>query len=88
MVNTFDDCIDTHAIVLGLEPLSEFPNIDNSKTLVGAIELNRKEILLVVEALCGNLRVDERVLSSILLIFGKTFVQPNLHTCKVGLGRL
>lgn len=42
MVNTYDDCIDTHGVVFGLEDLLEFPYFNNTKTLVGVIELNRE----------------------------------------------
>jgi hypothetical protein len=43
--NTFDDYIDTHDVVSGLEPPLEFLDMKSNKTLVGAIKLNREKRL-------------------------------------------
>jgi hypothetical protein len=45
--------------MFGLEAPLEFPNLESSRALVGAIELNKEESLLVVQALCGNLGIDD-----------------------------
>lgn len=52
------DCIDTHGIMSKLEVPLEFLDLNNSRTLVGVIELNRKNIILVVGALQGSLGID------------------------------
>ncbi len=48
-VDTYDDCIDTRGVVSGLEALLEFLDLDSSRALVGAIKLNREEIVLVTQ---------------------------------------
>ncbi len=58
MANTFDDCIETH-VVCGLEPPLEFANIKSNRTLVGVIELNREETLLVTQTLRGSLGTND-----------------------------
>jgi hypothetical protein len=57
-MDTYDDCIDTHGIMFKLQVPLEFLDLNNSRTLVGVIELNRKDIILVVEALHGSLGID------------------------------
>ncbi len=59
MANTYDNCMDTCDFMFGLEAPLEFPNLESSRALVGAIELNKEESLLVVQALCGNLGIDD-----------------------------
>jgi hypothetical protein len=57
-VDTYDDYIDTHGIMFKLEVPLEFLDLNNNKTLVGLIELNRKDIILVAEAFHGSLGID------------------------------
>ncbi len=59
VANTFDDWIDTHNVVSGLECRLKFLNIKSSRTLVGVIELNKEETLLVAHNLCGSLGIDD-----------------------------
>ncbi len=59
MANTYDDCIDTHSGVVGLEAPLKFVDLNSNRDLVGAIELNKEESFLVVQALCGNLGMDD-----------------------------
>jgi hypothetical protein len=56
-VDTYDDCIDTHGIVSKLEVPLEFLDLNNNRTLVGVIELNREDIIVVVGALQGSLGI-------------------------------
>jgi hypothetical protein len=51
IANTYDDCIDPHNVVSRFEVPLEFLDLDNIKVLVGAIELNREEIVLATQAL-------------------------------------
>ncbi len=57
VVDTYDDCIDTHGIVYKLEVPLEFLDSNNNRTLVGVIELNREDIIIVVGALQGSLGI-------------------------------
>jgi hypothetical protein len=59
VANTYDDCMDTCDSMFGLEAPLEFPNLESSRAIVSAIELNREESILVVQALCGNLGIDD-----------------------------
>jgi hypothetical protein len=59
VANTCDDCIDMRGGVVGFEVLLEFVDLNINKVLVGAIELNREETFLVVQALCGNFGMDD-----------------------------
>jgi hypothetical protein len=58
MANIFDDCIETH-VVCGLEPPQEFANIKSNRILVGVIELNREETLLVAQTLHSSLGTND-----------------------------
>jgi hypothetical protein len=58
VVDTYDDCIHTHGIVSKLEVPLEFWDLNNNRTIVGVIELNRKDIILVAESLHGSLGID------------------------------
>ncbi len=51
--------MDTSGVVSSLEATLEFLDLDSNRALVGAIKLNRKEHLLIAQALCGNLRIDD-----------------------------
>ncbi len=42
MANTIDDFIDTRKVVSGLATPMEFAKLENDRTLVGAIKLNRE----------------------------------------------
>jgi hypothetical protein len=57
-VDTYDDYIDTHGIVSKLEVPLEFLDLNNSRTLVNVIELNREDITLVNGALQGSLGIN------------------------------
>ncbi len=57
-MNTYDDCIDTHGIVSKLEVPLEFLDLNNNTILVGVIELNRENIILIAKALHGSLGID------------------------------
>jgi len=59
VANTYDDCLETRGVVFGLEPPIHFHELDSSKALVGAIELNRKEVILTSQALQRNVGVDD-----------------------------
>jgi hypothetical protein len=48
VANTYGDCMDTHDFMSGLEAPLEFLDLKSSRALVGAVELNREESLLVV----------------------------------------
>lgn len=61
IANTYDDCIDARDVVSRLEVPLEFLDVDNISVLVGAIELNRKEIVLAIQALQVNLEMDDVV---------------------------
>jgi len=41
-----------------LEVPLKFLDLNNNRTLIGLIELNRKDIILVVEAFHGSLGID------------------------------
>jgi hypothetical protein len=58
VANTFDDGIDTHNVVYGLECPLKFVDIKSSRTLVGVIELSREKTLLVAHDLCDSLGID------------------------------
>jgi hypothetical protein len=45
--------------VCGLEPPLEFANIKSSRTLVGVIDLNKEETLLVAQTLHGSLGTND-----------------------------
>ncbi len=45
--------------MFGFEAPLNFLDLESSRALVGAIELNRKEYLLVAQALHGNLGIDD-----------------------------
>ncbi len=47
----YEDCIETHWKAFGFEVALIFANVNNSKKLVGTIELFRKDVLLVGQAL-------------------------------------
>ncbi len=59
MANTYDNCMDMHHSMFGFEAPLNFLDLESSRALVGAIELNRKEYLLVAQALHGNLGIDD-----------------------------
>lgn len=59
MTNMYENYIETHGRAFGLEAPLVFEDIDNSKRLVGAIELCRENALLVGQALRTNIRVDD-----------------------------
>ncbi len=59
--NTFNDCIDTHDVMYGLEPPLEFLDMKSNRTLVGAIKLNRGKRLLAAQVLHGSLGIDDVV---------------------------
>jgi hypothetical protein len=61
VTNTFDDYIDTHDVVYGLEPPLEFLDMKSNRTLVGAIKLNREKRLLATQVLHGSLGIDDVV---------------------------
>ncbi len=48
VANMYDDCIEM-CNVFGLKAPLDFPNLKSSKTLVGVIELNREDTLLVAQ---------------------------------------
>jgi hypothetical protein len=43
-VDTYDDNIETCAVVFGLKTPLDFSDLETSKTLVGAIELNKNKV--------------------------------------------
>ncbi len=47
VANTYNYFIDTCGVVFGLEILLGFLVINNYKTIIGVIELNRKETLML-----------------------------------------
>jgi len=51
--------MDMHHSMFGFEAPLNFLDLESSRALVGAIELNRKEYLLVAQALHGNLGIDD-----------------------------
>ncbi len=51
VVDTYDDSIDTQGVVFGLEASLKFPDLDSGRALVGAIKLNREEIILPTQPL-------------------------------------
>jgi hypothetical protein len=46
-------------LFFGLEVAMDFCELDNSKAMVGAIELNREEAILAFQALRRSVRVDD-----------------------------
>jgi len=48
-----------HGVVFGLEPPMHFHELDSSRALVGAIELNREEVILASQALQRSVGVDD-----------------------------
>ncbi len=58
-MDTCDDYIGTRGVVSRLEAPLEFLDLDNGRALVGAIELNRKQIVLATQALQANLEKND-----------------------------
>jgi hypothetical protein len=61
VVNAYDDNIETHGVMYGLEAPLDFPNLKTNRTLVGAIELDREKNLMATQALHSSLGVDDMV---------------------------
>jgi hypothetical protein len=61
VANTYDDNIETNVVVSWFKAPLDFPDSKSNKTLVGAIELNRKESLVAAQALCNSLGVEDMV---------------------------
>jgi hypothetical protein len=58
-VDTYDDCIDTQGVVSRLEAPLKFLDLNSGRALVGAIKLNREEIVLIVQPLQAKLKIDD-----------------------------
>jgi hypothetical protein len=59
VADTYDDCLETCGVVFGLEPPMHFRELDSNTTLVGAIKLNKEEVILASQDLRRNVRVDD-----------------------------
>jgi hypothetical protein len=59
IANTYDDWINAHDVVSRFKVPFEFLDLDNIRVLVGAIELNREEIVLATQALRTSLEMDD-----------------------------
>jgi len=57
IANTYDDYIDARDVKL--ETLLEFSDLDNTSVLIGAIELNKEEIVLTIQTLWVSLEMDD-----------------------------
>ncbi len=58
-MDTYDDCIDTQGVVSRLEASLKFLDLNSGRALVGAIKLNREEIVLIVQPLQAKLKIDD-----------------------------
>ncbi len=59
VADTYDDCVEMHNVVYGLEAPLDFLHLKSSRALVGVIKLNREDTLLTTDALCRSLGVDD-----------------------------
>jgi len=59
VVDTYDDCINTRGVVSGLKTLLKFPDLDSGRALIGAMKLNREEIVLTTQPLQAKLKIDD-----------------------------
>ncbi len=59
VANTYDDYIDICGVMFGFKVHWNFQIWKTNSTLLGAIELNREETLLVAQALRGSLGMDD-----------------------------
>ncbi len=59
ITDTYDDYVEMHDVVYGLEAPLDFLHLKSSRALVGVIKLNRENILLPAHALCRSLGVDD-----------------------------
>ncbi len=57
--DTYDDYLETCGVVFGLEPPMHFRELNSSRALVGAIELNKEEVILASQTLRRNVEVDD-----------------------------
>jgi len=53
----YEDCIETHQKAFGFEVTLIFANVNNSKKLVGTIELFREDAFLLGQALKSSLGI-------------------------------
>jgi hypothetical protein len=59
VANVYDDYIETHGKAFGFEIPLEFLDVNNSRTLVGDIELSRQYTLLASQALRSSLKTND-----------------------------
>ncbi len=59
VVDSYDDCLKTCGVAFELKAPMDFHELDSSRAMIGAIELNREETILASQALRRNVRVDD-----------------------------